>query len=71
MPDPEDPQTVDEAYKMAAKGLVKKSSEGDREVEYYGLDELREAAHEETAEEAAKKPRFGLRMTRLIPPGTG
>jgi type I restriction enzyme R subunit len=70
-PDDGQYETLDEAYEAAAKGLVKKSSEADRQVEYYSLKELLEAKQHEAAQAAAAKPHFGMRFTRLVPPGTG
>lgn len=67
----EDHETISDAYEAAAKGLVKKSSEADRQVENYGLAELLEAKRQEAADGAAAKPHFGLRFTRCVPPGTG
>lgn len=67
----EDHETVEAAYEAAAKGLVKKSSEGDRQVEYYSLAELLEAKRQAASDVAAAKPHFGVRFTKLIPPGCG
>lgn len=67
----EDHETIDDAYEAAAKGLVKKSSEADRQVEYYGLAELLEAKRQAAADVAAAKPHFGMRFTKLVPPGAG
>lgn len=67
----EDYASAEEAYEAAAKGLVKKSSEGDLQVEYYSLEELRKAKAQEAADVAAGKKGFGLRFNRLKPPSTG
>ena len=46
-----------------------KSKDGSQEVEYFSPDEIAKGL---TATSSAKsKPHFGLRFTKLIPPGTG
>lgn len=67
----EDHSTVGDAYEAAAKGLVKKSAEADRQVEFYSLEELLKAKRQAAADTAASKPHMGLRFTRLKPPPTG
>lgn len=67
----QDHSTIEEAYEAAAKGLVKKSSEADRQVEFYSLAELLEAKRQEAASTAAGRKHFGIRMTRCKPPSTG
>lgn len=67
----EDHASVEAAYEAAAKGLVKKSSEGDRQVEFYSLAELLEAKRQVASDVAAEQPHFGVRFTKLIPPGCG
>ena len=67
----EDHSTIEDAYEAAAKGLVKKSTEADRQVEFYSLAELLEAKRQAAADNAATRKRFGIRCTRCKPPGTG
>lgn len=67
----EDHTTIEDAYDAAARGLVKKSSEGDRQVEFYGLEELLKAKQQEAANSAASQPHFGLRFSKIVPPGCG
>ena len=67
----EDHNSIGEAYDSAAKGLVKRSSEADRQVEYYSLEELRKAKAQDAADEAARNPARGLYFTRCVPPPTG
>lgn len=66
-----DPETVEEAIEAAATGMSRRSKEFDREVENYSLKELIEADRYLSAKTSAAKPHFGLRMTKLIPPGGG
>lgn len=40
-------------------------------VERFTPAEQQEAIQNETLPEAAKRPHFGARFTRLVPPGTG
>ena len=63
--------TIEEAIDAAARGLVKKSTEADRQVEYYSLQELFMAERRRAAMGAAGKKHFGLRMTKLVSPKTG
>lgn len=62
-------ETVEDAVDAVARGMVKKSKEGDQEVEYFSPDELNKA--KQFASPAKSKPHFGIRMTKLIPPGGG
>ena len=63
--------TIEEAIDAVARGLVKKSTEADRQIEYYSIAELIEAERRRAGNVAAGKKHFGLRMTKLIPPGAG
>jgi hypothetical protein len=67
----ENPETIEEAIESAAVGMVKRSKESDREQENYTIKELIEADRHLAAKRASAKPHFGLRMTKLIPPGGG
>ena len=67
----EDHDSIEEAYEAAAKGLVKKSSEADRQVEFYSLDELDKARKQKAADNAAANGARGLYFTRCVPPPTG
>ena len=63
--------TVEEAIDAAARGLVSSSTEGDQSVQYHSIKDLIEADRYLSAKTAAGKKHFGLRFTKLIPPGTG
>jgi hypothetical protein len=51
--------------------MVKKTKEGDREVEYFSPADLIPADNHASAKVAAGKTHFGLRMVKCAPPGTG
>jgi hypothetical protein len=70
MPD-EEHETIEEAIEAQAKGRVKSASEHGRNLQYMSIAELREAEAHLAAKQAARKPHFGLRMTKCIPPGGG
>jgi len=64
--------TIEDAIDASARGLVKKSTGPLGEsVEYYSLTELIEAERRRAANASGTKKHFGLRMTKLVPPGTG
>lgn len=63
--------TIEDAVDALARGLVKKSKEGTQEVEYFSPEEIAKAAQFLAGNTAQTKPHFGLRFTKLIPPGTG
>lgn len=64
--------TVEAAIDSLARGMVKRSSDGQgHDVDYYSLLELMAVERRRAANIAAAKNHFGLRMTRLVPPGTG
>jgi len=65
-----EPTTVAEAIDQIAKGLVRSSSGEEGSVEYLSLKDLIEADRYLNTPSPVK-PHFGLRMTKLIPPGTG
>lgn len=67
----DDHETIEDALDEAARGLVKKASASGESVEYYSLQELAEEERRRAGKTAAAKARFGLRMTKMIPPGTG
>jgi hypothetical protein len=67
----ENPETIEEAIESSAVGMVKRDKEGVREIENYPIKDLIEADRYLAAKRAAAKPHFGLRMTKLIPPGGG
>jgi hypothetical protein len=46
-------------------------AEEGRSVSNRDLRELQDARDRELAETAGKKPHFGLRFTKLVPPGAG
>jgi hypothetical protein len=65
------PETIEEAIESAATGMVKRTKEGDREQDNYPIKDLIDADRHLAGKRAAAKPHFGLRMTKLIPPGGG
>jgi hypothetical protein len=65
------PETIEEAIDVAARTMVKRSKEGDRETENFPPKDLIEADRYLAAKAASAKPHFGLRMTKCIPPGGG
>ena len=65
-------ETPSEAANEVATGKIKKSRDNlGNEAEYFAPEDILDASRHETAQKAAKKPLFGLRLTRMIPPGTG
>jgi hypothetical protein len=70
MPD-EVHETIEDAIEAQAKGRVKKAAEHGRNLEYMSIAELREAERHLAANAAARKPHFGLRMSKCVPPGGG
>ena len=64
--------TIEQAIDALARGMVKRSSDGQgHDVEYFAIKDLIEAERRRASNAAAAKKHFGLRMTKLIPPGTG
>jgi hypothetical protein len=64
--------TVEEAIDALARGMVKRSSDGQgHDVDYFSLLELMAVERRRAANVAAGKEHFGLRMTRLDSPSTG
>jgi hypothetical protein len=63
--------TIEEAIDAAARGLVKKTTEADRQVEYYAIAELIEAERRRAASVAAGKDKFGLYFIKCRSSGTG
>lgn len=62
------PTTIDEAVSQAL--LEPKSvTEGDRTIVNRDLNDLQDARDRERGATAGKKPHFGLRFTKLLPPG--
>lgn len=55
--------------RAVASGPAEVSSDAGRVVEQ-DLQDLLEAARQLAAQQASKKPHRGLRITRLVPPGT-
>lgn len=67
----ENPETIEEAIESVAVGMAKRVKEGDREQENMPIKDLIEADRYLAGKRAASKSHFGLRMTKLIPPGGG
>ena len=65
------PETVEDAVDTVARGMVKKTKDGSQEVEYLTPEEISKALAIVAGEVAKTKPHFGIRMTKLIPPGSG
>lgn len=62
-------ETIGDAVDAVARGAVKKSKEGSQEVEYFSPDEIAKGLLPTSP--AKSKPHFGIRMTKLVPPGCG
>jgi hypothetical protein len=72
MSEPLEPiESIEQAIEEIAKGMVASSSEHGRTVQRLPIKDLIEAANYLAAQKAAKNPTFGLRRTRMIPPGGG
>lgn len=71
MPDYVAPTTIAESIEQSAILGVKKGIEEGREFEKFSIDELIKAERHLASQRAAAKSHFGLRMTKLIPPGGG
>lgn len=67
----EEHETIEEAIEAQALGRVKKAAEHGRNLEYMSIAELCEAEQHLASKQAARKPHFGLRMSKCIPPGGG
>jgi hypothetical protein len=65
------PETIAEAIEQSAIGGIKKGSEEGREFEKHSIDDQIKAAQYVAAKRAAGKAHFGLRFTKLVPPGAG
>lgn len=50
---------------------VKRVVENGRQIEFFGAEDQIRLENHESAKVAAVKKHFGLRMTKLIPPGGG
>jgi hypothetical protein len=66
-----EPETIGEAIEQLAKGMVSSSSENGRQMTNIPIRDLIEADRHLASKEAAKRPHFGMRMTKCIPPGGG
>lgn len=67
------PSTVNEAVEQYAIDAKRRVQIGNESVEMYPMDELIRAANFLKAQEVAANPpaHFGLRMSKLVPPGAG
>ena len=65
------PDNIADAIDAKARAGIKSAAEGDRRFENYSIAELIEAERHAASKVAAAQPHFGLRMTKLIPPGGG
>ncbi len=65
-----EPTTAAEAIEQNVLG-PKRVQVGNQSVEQHSIDDQVKAADFLAARNAAAKPHFGLRFTKLIPPGGG
>lgn len=63
--------TIDDAIESVAKGMVQSSSENGRSVTRVNVKDMIEADRYLSGKTAASKAHFGIRMTKLVPPGGG
>jgi|ETNvirnome_2_300_1030623.scaffolds.fasta_scaffold00877_15 hypothetical protein len=63
--------TIDAAVEAVGLGMVKKTKEGDREVEYFAPEDLIPADNHASAKVASGHSHFGLRLTKCVPPASG
>ena len=64
------PTTIEEASEQAALGPARVQV-GNQSVDAQSIDELMKARAALAATNAASKPAFGLRFTKLVPPSAG
>lgn len=67
----ENPETVEEAIESVATGMVSSSSENGRSVQRVPLRDLIEADKYLAQKNRVAQAHFGLRFTKIIPPGGG
>jgi hypothetical protein len=65
------PTTIDEAIEQAALGPASVTNADGQTVVSKDIQQLLDARNDQSAQTAAGKPQFGLRMTKLVPPGGG
>ena len=63
--------TIEEAIDEIAKAGIRQVSDETGSVERTPINDLIKADQYIAAKTAAGKKHFGLRMTKLVPPGTG
>jgi hypothetical protein len=63
--------TIDEAIESVAVGMVQQSSENGRSVTRLSVQDMIAAKRHLAAQAASGTAKFGLRMTKCIPPGGG
>ena len=64
------PETIQDAIEQNAKG-PKRVQVANQSVEQQSVDDQIKADEYLAAKQAAAKPHFGLRFTKIIPPGAG
>ena len=64
------PESIEEAIEQTAKG-PKRVQVANQSVEQQSIDEQIKADEYLAAKQAAAKPHFGVRFTKIIPPGAG
>ena len=64
------PETIQDAIEQNAKG-PKRVQVANQSVEQQSIDDQIKADEYLAAKQAASKPHFGLRFTKVIPPGAG
>ena len=64
------PESIEEAIEQNAPG-PKRIQVANQSVEQQSIDEQIKADQYLAAKQAAAKPQFGLRFTKIVPPGAG
>lgn len=66
-----DYESAEDAAEGVARSGIRRSSDPTGSIEHFTPKELREQAQAESADAAALQNHRGIRLTKLIPPGTG
>lgn len=64
-------ETIEDAINSVAKNMVQTSSENGRSATRVAIRDLIEADRHVAQKAASGKAHFGLRFTKLVPPGGG
>ena len=65
------PDSIEERIEERATEGISSASDETGSVKHDSIDDLIKAGQYVAGKKAAKKPHFGLRRTKLIPPGGG